>query len=1090
MLHRRGNQRLVLAMLVLLALQNVLLWIEGAYPTLLFPAIASLLAIYGFLFTRFYTQALRVMVIVFWLMGPFAGLLMQGNISAMGLVVLIEFPLMALMIVQIAFDLRVTVTLLLLTFVVLLLLSLYGNPIVDRVFSAGAALGFCIVALINASLNHIHHSARGVSESARRENAERYRIVTEMVSDFVFKVRLGKDGAFFSEWTAGAVEQVIGYAPLDSAGQAIPLLDIIVPEDMGQVMQALAGLADGGTAMVEIRVRKRAGEIRWLRMHLRGEVSPVTGSLAVIYGAAKDITESRRAMTALVESEKRLQAITDANVMGIVIISESDSVVRYANPIAIRMLGYDPQRFVGQIATEEVVPEAVRVHLLEMLQQTDFIQDHEMQVVRQDRTTMWISISIARTHIDGESVLLCNFVDTSTRKATEQALLEQQQRYEALVNSVDGVVWVVWADTLEKAFISRQIEDLTGYSQQRFYDERGLWTSLIHPDDREHVARTRDEHVASGQGYQIEYRIRNVSGELVWVRDSVSVGADSTGRMLLRVLSINITGWKQAQLAEEQQRRFNDALRDTVAFISSTLDLDEVLDRILEQLAIIVPSDASDVMLIRRDGARIVRARGYQSSAMRSRITDMPFPIEEMPTFQRMIATGQPMIINDVQSSPDWWPLDAMSWIRSAISAPIRLEGETIGFINLISERTGAFSEFQANALCSFADQASIAIRNARLFEQINNYADLLEAQVTQRTAELELERERAAAMLDSTGDGIFYTEDNALGYVNAALCAMTGYSEAELIGRPVSVLRALSELAADGQIADGLTQVLRAEGLWRGEVEVKRRDGSTFFAGLTASRIGGGELAPLRAVTVMRDISKEKKLQQQQSNLVAFASHELRTPITNLKTRLYLLRRRPEQLETHLTVLEQVTERMKRLVEDLLDISRMESGVVRLHRQRLDLDALLVHLVETQRPEAEHASLCLTYTPCPQPVLIDADSERLTQVLTNLLTNAIRYTPAGGEVHVSTVMHEPGKVAVQVADSGIGIAPEHIAHIFQPFFRVASSVEGTGLGLSIARQIVEMHGGEMRVSSAPGKGSTFSVILDCAPPAAVRETP
>jgi signal transduction histidine kinase len=271
------------------------------------------------------------------------------------------------------------------------------------------------------------------------------------------------------------------------------------------------------------------------------------------------------------------------------------------------------------------------------------------------------------------------------------------------------------------------------------------------------------------------------------------------------------------------------------------------------------------------------------------------------------------------------------------------------------------------------------------------------------------------------------------------------------------------------------------AKGFWRNDPRLMRKDGSEFDAVTISTAVVMPGSNTSGAVSVIRDVSKEKALQQQKERFVAYASHELRTPITNLKTRLYLMRRQPERMEEHMRVLEHVTDRMKRLVEDLLDVSRFERGVINLNFENLVLQDLIRTLVEIQQPEAERKQLQLVCTLPEEALHIHADTERLAQVITNLLTNAINYTPSGGriEVRLIKVCEVTGALArVEVEDSGIGISEEHLPHIFQPFYRVISPVEGTGLGLSITKEIVELHGGDLEVSSQIGVGSNFRFWL------------
>ncbi|MCA9904979.1 MAG: HAMP domain-containing histidine kinase, partial [Anaerolineae bacterium] len=214
-------------------------------------------------------------------------------------------------------------------------------------------------------------------------------------------------------------------------------------------------------------------------------------------------------------------------------------------------------------------------------------------------------------------------------------------------------------------------------------------------------------------------------------------------------------------------------------------------------------------------------------------------------------------------------------------------------------------------------------------------------------------------------------------------------------------------------------------------------------------------------------------------------------TPLTNAKTRLYLLKKQPEKTADHLGVLEAVVDNMRELVEDMLDLSRLERNLMTLKAQTTDLVPFVRELVELQCVEAEGKALTLCYEAPTEPVLALVDTKRLSRVITNLIVNAINYTPEGGIITARLVsgLHdsEIGDCAkIEIEDNGIGIAEDNLENVFQPFFRVPSEVQGTGLGLSIAREIVQLHGGDIYVSSALGRGSSFAIIL----PQLTPETP
>ncbi|HRF97978.1 MAG TPA: PAS domain-containing sensor histidine kinase, partial [Aggregatilineales bacterium] len=321
--------------------------------------------------------------------------------------------------------------------------------------------------------------------------------------------------------------------------------------------------------------------------------------------------------------------------------------------------------------------------------------------------------------------------------------------------------------------------------------------------------------------------------------------------------------------------------------------------------------------------------------------------------------------------------------------------------------------------------------------------------------------------------------------YINTSMSRLTGYTSEEWLKNQNLIWKMMVVDVADvdvfiRQIQDKIVRY----GLWQGEVRLRRKDGEIFDASLVITRVlrGEGELGG--AVTVMRDISAEKQLEAQKTRFIATASHELRTPITNIKTRLYLLQKRPDTLEKHMPVLTSVTERMRKLVDDLLDVSRFEHGVITLRRAPVQMQALVQEIVDTQIPEADKRLLKIHYHAPAEPLMVMVDAERIAQVVTNLLTNAINYTPEGGKITIDLRYSEvvgdepPNFIELDVRDTGIGIPQHLLQDIFKPFFRVSDYNTGTGLGLSITKEIIELHGGTISVQSEEAEGTCFTVRL------------
>jgi two-component system phosphate regulon sensor histidine kinase PhoR len=261
---------------------------------------------------------------------------------------------------------------------------------------------------------------------------------------------------------------------------------------------------------------------------------------------------------------------------------------------------------------------------------------------------------------------------------------------------------------------------------------------------------------------------------------------------------------------------------------------------------------------------------------------------------------------------------------------------------------------------------------------------------------------------------------------------------------------------------------------------------------GSAGDRVVEAHCAPVRAddgsvtgaVAVLRDVTELRQTERLRRELTANVSHELRTPLTSIKgfaeTLLDGAMRDEATCRRFLGIINGETDRLVKLVDDLLDLSLLESKRVALELHPVDVGILVAHTVDRLKPLAQTQRLVLHQT-APAGIVVSGDADRLSQVLTNLVDNALKYTPEGGRVDVR-VAAVNGEVEVLVNDSGRGIGPEDLPHVFERFYRADRSRTrdsgGTGLGLAIAKHIVEAHGGRISVSSRPNEGTTFKVTL------------
>ncbi len=233
------------------------------------------------------------------------------------------------------------------------------------------------------------------------------------------------------------------------------------------------------------------------------------------------------------------------------------------------------------------------------------------------------------------------------------------------------------------------------------------------------------------------------------------------------------------------------------------------------------------------------------------------------------------------------------------------------------------------------------------------------------------------------------------------------------------------------------------------------------------------------------RDITRDAELNRLKNDFVSNVSHELRTPMAAIKGFLGIVLDDEGELEADqrrqfLSIAREQTDRLSRLIEDLLDIARIESGRQQRRESELRLTPLLRDVAAAQRDQAQRAGLTLDIAALPAEVALFADRDHLLQILLNLVSNAIKFTPAGGRVTI-TGRPDAAGFALVVRDTGCGIAAEDLPHVFEKFYRCrhsAAPVQGTGLGLAIAAELAAGHGGRITAESRPGHGSTFTVWL------------
>jgi PAS domain S-box-containing protein len=427
----------------------------------------------------------------------------------------------------------------------------------------------------------------------------------------------------------------------------------------------------------------------------------------------------------------------------------------------------------------------------------------------------------------------------------------------------------------------------------------------------------------------------------------------------------------------------------------------------------------------------------------------------------------------------------------AALLVPLVSEGQILGALVLLrGAREGSFEAAEAAHARALGDLASAALRRVLLLEQT------------------ERERRLKTALLDSAGEGIYGLDEHArCTFVNTTAAQMLGYEPAELLGR--NMHRLVHGKRADGSpyppqecpinktLRSGERVRVEGEALWR-------KDGRSFLVEYSASPMVEGEVSG--AVVAFSDITARKRAEEEREALLqrerearaeaeaavrareevlAIVSHDLRNPLNSILGNASLLLQMSldeEQRVRQLQVIRRSAERMNRLIQDLLDVARLHAGQkLILEAQPLDLAPVATEACESFQPQVQQKSQRLECRVANDLPAVRADRDRLLQVLSNLIGNAVKFTPEGGRIVVEATPVD-GEMRLTVADSGPGIPPENLERVFDPYWQARTTARlGAGLGLPIAKGVVESHGGRIWVESRPGEGATFTFTLPLA---------
>jgi signal transduction histidine kinase len=485
--------------------------------------------------------------------------------------------------------------------------------------------------------------------------------------------------------------------------------------------------------------------------------------------------------------------------------------------------------------------------------------------------------------------------------------------------------------------------------------------------------------------------------------------------------------------------RQRDYLLEISRALTQELDLEKLLARILRISIEMLAGQAGLIALKHVDGWRVAAAHGI-APAFLSYLS--PLLAEEK--VRELDVTELNRMLKEMTYT-------ASRGILNGTGLPLAAHGQVIGVIFIFRNYPDLFTPNDRILLQSFADQAAIAVFNATLY------------------GEVSYEKKRLDALLDSAADGILILDSNlVVERCNAAFETLLGVPRAEIVGKDHNaIIRWKKEPQGntlDESVADGWP--LTSNPSLYVEGDLARPVPPPLPVGITYAPLLSNENKLRNVIVSVRDITHFRTADEIKATFISIVSHELRTPVALIKGYASTLRRADAKWDKHtisdsLAVIEEEADRLSKMVDDLLDASRLQAGGLSLNQADVALPSLALRVTERFASQSPKHKL-VTDFPEKFPVIL-GDENRIEQVIANLVSNALKYAPEG-EIKISG-MARPEQVVLCVSDEGPGIDPKDIPHIFDRFYRSTNAVKqtkGAGLGLYLARAIIEAHGGRM----------------------------
>ncbi|MBM3123873.1 MAG: PAS domain S-box protein [Chloroflexi bacterium] len=962
----------------------------------------------------------------------------------------------------------------------------------------------------------------------RKHTEEKYRDIVENAVDGFFQST--PQGRFIT--VNPAMAHMYGYDSPEDMIQAITDISTQVYAVPGTRDEVRRQLDEAGELLdfESLEYRKDRSTF-WTAMNVRAIRDP-DGRILHYEGTLEDITDRKQAENEVKSSEARYRSLFESNPFPMWIYDLETLKFLKVNDAAVRHYGFSVEEFMSMTIKDIRPPEDPPRLLENVAHVTSGIDEAgTWRHYKKDGTLIDVEITSHTLEFADRPAELVLVNDVTEKRNAEKSLRESEARYRNLFN---GMLDGIYRSTHEGRFldVNPAMVRMFGYASREEMLTVDIKREMYFaPVDRENL------FLDTGQEKVDVFRMRRKDGSEIWVEDHGRYVHDEQGNVLYHEgILRDITPRRRFELEREslihelaERNAESETLRESLTSLVGTLEFDEIIQRILDQIRRVIPYDSASIWKVVGDYQRFIGGRDLPEVF---RTSAVEFPISESNS-SLPILTGDVAYIlnNNVQEQLVDFQTIPHNYVNSWLAIPLQTRGRIVGVVCLDGKKKNQFNEHHVEIALAFANQIAIALENARLFGETQQRADRLAilnevSRTISRLTDLDtvmktiFEQARKSLRVDFFFIGLYDEHTNLLSFPlmydrdlrweqNPTPVTDKTFSGRTIRSREPLLINQWAEsgstetenriiLGSKERIADSLMfaplifgeKVIGVISVQSYEMNAYDQDDLNMLAGLANQAAVALENARLFSALQSELALSERlvrELESKNAELERFTytvSHDLKSPLVTIIGFLGYLEKAAEsgnmeQFRADMLRIQDAVKKMQRLLNELLELSRI--GRMMNTPVRIPFETLVKEAVDMLHGRLKEINVTIDVQPnLPQ---VFGDHQRLVEVLQNLIDNAAKFM--GGNRHpkieVGQRGEQNGRQIFFVKDNGIGIDPAHHERVFGLFNKLDPKVEGTGIGLALVKRIIEVHGGRIWVESEVGKGSTFCFTLPSA---------